>query len=157
MINQNFKFSNIQWSKVGDLIIPLSMEQFSNPGNNLRTIQKSLSLSDITGSKMTIDEIIQNLGRLPLLFWINFVSSISTFLAIKGQNNFELQRSLALDYSTGKYQEIIINLSREALDNLNGAELGGRNLKVSEARPREDKGGRSNFRRQRGGGYRENW
>ena len=109
MINQNFKFSNIQWSKVGDLIIPLSMEQFSNPGNNLRTIQKSLSLSDITGSKMTIDEIIQNLGRLPLLFWINFVSSISTFLAIKGQNNFELQRSLALDYSTGKYQEIIIN------------------------------------------------
>ena len=49
--------------------------------------------------------------------------------------------------------------AREALDNLNGAELGGRNLKVSEARPRDDNrsGGKSNFRRQRGGGYRENW
>lgn len=47
--------------------------------------------------------------------------------------------------------------AREALSNLDGAELGGRNLKVSEARPRDDKGGRSNFRRQRGGGYRENW
>lgn len=48
--------------------------------------------------------------------------------------------------------------AREALNNLNGAELGGRNLKVSEARPREEnRGGKSNFRRQRGGGYRENW
>jgi len=48
--------------------------------------------------------------------------------------------------------------AREALSNLDGAELGGRNLKVSEARPREERsGGGSNFRRQRGGGYRENW
>lgn len=51
--------------------------------------------------------------------------------------------------------------AREALENLNGAELGGRNLKVSEARPRNDNnrgGGGGGFRRQRsGGGYRENW
>lgn len=49
--------------------------------------------------------------------------------------------------------------AREALENLNGAEVGGRTLKVSEARPRENNrgGGGGGFRRQRGGGYRDNW
>jgi len=50
--------------------------------------------------------------------------------------------------------------AREAMEGLNGSEMGGRNLKISEARPRDENrggGGGGGFRRQRNGGYRDNW
>jgi RNA recognition motif-containing protein len=51
---------------------------------------------------------------------------------------------------------------QQAMAGLNGTELNGRNLSVNEARPRTDakkggSGGGGGFRRNRGGGYRENW
>jgi RNA recognition motif-containing protein len=47
--------------------------------------------------------------------------------------------------------------AKEAMSNLNGTELNGRNLNINEARPRNDnRGGGGGFRRNRGG-YRDNW
>lgn len=50
--------------------------------------------------------------------------------------------------------------AKEAMANLNGTELNGRNLNINEARARNDNrgggGGGGGFRRNRGG-YRDNW
>ena len=44
-----------------------------------------------------------------------------------------------------------------AIDQFNGKELGGRALKVNEAKPRENRGGGGRgFSDNRGGGYRDN-
>ncbi len=46
--------------------------------------------------------------------------------------------------------------AQSAIDGLNGSEFGGRNLKVNQARPREDRSDRSN-RGGGGGGGRRSW
>ena len=43
--------------------------------------------------------------------------------------------------------------AREAIEKLNGTEVGGRTITVNEARPREDRGGSRGGSRGGGGGY----
>ncbi len=47
------------------------------------------------------------------------------------------------------------NEAKSAIEELNGAEFGGRNITVNEAKPREEGGNRGGFNRgnSRGGGY----
>ena len=47
--------------------------------------------------------------------------------------------------------------AQQALAELNGTEMHGRNITVNEAKPRTENRGRSGFRRNTGGGYRDNW
>jgi RNA recognition motif-containing protein len=59
---------------------------------------------------------------------------------------------IIMDRDTGRSKGFVFvempndDEARAAIEALNGSELGGRNVKVNEARPRQDRGGRGGFR-----------
>lgn len=64
---------------------------------------------------------------------------------------------LVMDRETGRprgfgFVEMGDDDARNAMQALDGANVGGRNIKVNEAKPREDRGGGGGYRGGRGGG-----
>jgi len=67
--------------------------------------------------------------------------------------------SLVMDRETGRprgfgFVEMGDDDARKAIDALNGADFGGRQITVNEAKPRENRGGGGGFGGGRGGGNR---
>ena len=76
-----------------------------------------------------------------------------------GQAGTVQSASVVEDRDTGRSRGFaFVEMSSEeeatsAIEQLNGKELGGRALKVNEAKPRENRGGGHGFSDNRGGGY----